>query len=86
MYATRTGTGSATQPTIPSSNGKTAAGNTAAVQTSVDNDAILGQLLLDKDDFLRAFDNKVAARVQRALAHARQLLLALPSQHTPFAA
>lgn len=56
-----------------------------ALRTRVDDDPVLGQLLLDEDDLLGALDHKVAARVQGALPHTRQLLLALPCQHAPVA-
>jgi hypothetical protein len=37
------------------------------------DDAILAQLLLNKDDLFRAFDDEIPTRVERAFAHMRQL-------------
>lgn len=47
----------------------------------LDNDAVLAQLLLHEDDFLRAFDNEVSSRIERALCHSRQLRLGPASEH-----
>eukprot|EP00955_Chlamydomonas_euryale_P055687 356186-Chlamydomonas_euryale.AAC.2 len=54
-----------------------------AVGVEVDDDAVLRQLLLDQDDLLGATDDKVAARVERALAQPCQLRLRLLVQHAP---
>lgn len=48
----------------------------------LDDDSILRQLLLDEDDLFRALDDKVPARVERALVHRRELGLVLPRQDT----
>ena len=48
----------------------------------LDDDTVLGQLLLDQDDLFDALHHKVAARVDRALAHAHNLLVRLASQDT----
>lgn len=45
-----------------------------------DDDSVLAQLLLDKDNFFRAFHDKVTAGVERTFGHARQLCLGTPSQ------
>ena len=51
---------------------------------AVDDDAILGELLLDEDDLLLALDHEVAPRVDRALAHLGELMVCAPVQHAPF--
>jgi hypothetical protein len=43
--------------------------NNALDGIRLDNDAILAQLLLDKDNLFRAFDDKVPTRVERTFAH-----------------
>lgn len=60
-----------------------AGGACPVLRTRVDDDAVLGQLLLDEDDLLGAPDDEVAPRVQRALTHTCQLLFVLASQHAP---
>ena len=49
----------------------------ALATVRLDDDAVLGQLLLHKDHLFRSLDDKVAARIKRALIHARKCRLAL---------
>ena len=44
-------------------------------------DAILGQLFLDQDDFFSTLDDKVAPRVVGALLEVRHLVLCLVGKH-----
>ena len=43
-----------------------------ALGVSVDDDAVLGELLLDEDDLLLPLDHEIAARVHWALACTRE--------------
>ena len=61
-------------------------GDDLAVAVDVDDDAVLGELLLDEDDLLGALDDKVAARVEGALPEAREALLRLPLEGASVAA
>jgi hypothetical protein len=45
------------------------------------NDSILTQLLLNKNDLLGTFDDKVAARIQWTFRHTCQLSVRFPRQH-----
>ena len=54
-----------------------------ALGVDVDDDAVLAELLLDQDDLLRALDDEVPARVQRALAEPRELVLGFSRQDAP---
>mmetsp|Transcript_43056 Transcript_43056/g.100904 ORF Transcript_43056/g.100904 Transcript_43056/m.100904 type:complete len:208 (+) Transcript_43056:1242-1865(+) len=48
---------------------------------AVDDDPVLRELLLDENHLLLPLDDEVAARVNRALAHPRQLRVGTPMQH-----
>mmetsp|Transcript_98 Transcript_98/g.180 ORF Transcript_98/g.180 Transcript_98/m.180 type:complete len:259 (-) Transcript_98:470-1246(-) len=61
-------------------------GRHLALAIDVNDDAILGELLLDENDLLRALDDEVPPRVQRALSQSGELLLRLAGQHAVGAA
>jgi hypothetical protein len=46
------------------------------------NDTILAQLLLNKDNLFRAFNDKIPTRVERAFAHMSQLSLGTTCEDT----
>ena len=48
---------------------------------SFDDDSVLAQLLLDKDDLFRAFHDKVTAGIERTFGHACELCLGTPGQY-----
>ena len=51
-----------------------------ALWIAIDDDAVLGELLLDEDDLLGALDNEISARVARALPHPCEHLVGHPVQ------
>lgn len=51
-----------------------------------DDDTVLAELLLDEDNLFRAFDNKVAAGVERTFRHAGELCLGTPGEDALVAA
>ena len=49
---------------------------------SLNNDAILAQLLLNKDDLFRALDHEIPTRIERTFAHMSQLGLGATCEDT----
>lgn len=52
--------------------------NESLLRVCLDDDSVLGELLLNENDLLRPLDDKVPSRVERALGHGRELGLTLP--------
>lgn len=50
-------------------------------RVGLNNDTVLAQLFLNKDDLFRAFDDEIPTRVKRAFAHLSQLGFGATCEH-----